>query len=437
MPVTNTTPAATAAPAATALPRLTYGVELETICSTSRLDDQGISVGGYHSGRPLPSHFMRPVLGIGAWRAETDSSIEARDYDPEDEDDGWMGVEFVSPVLSGPEGLDSIAEICSLIRQRLGGYVNSTCGVHVHVAFPVDDVEAMRRLHAIVARHEAALYAMSGSPARTNGHYCQSIRDTTVRNYNWSRKTKCEIQMDMQRGYMGCIGDRYRLLNWTNYLMEGRPNTVEFRVFSGSLNPDKIAAWVRVCLAMVEMAIDAGAASGWDIDPQVLASRRGRTESERRVQYLMEQITDAGRMRGRKYGELGHARFTRNRATSILKALAARYDERVANGRARWVDDSEPTDEGTDGPLQTAAEATREAARAVAVQAPDATLTAVGGLIGEFHQRLVSAGMPGDAAPHIRDAALLEMVNALARELRTRSGQAAPAAPAAEAPRPA
>ncbi len=48
--------------------------------------------------------------------------------------------------------------------------------------------------------------------------------------------------------------DRYHVLNLTN-LASGRRNTVEFRVFSGTTSSLKIVAWVRLCLAIVELAV--------------------------------------------------------------------------------------------------------------------------------------------------------------------------------------
>jgi hypothetical protein len=291
---------------------LTYGIEIE--CGINH--DAPVRPGSYHAGNSVAA---LPSFEGRNWRADRDGSLHFADR---------TAVEFVSPILRGAEGLDNIRATCAQIK-AWGGAVNRTCGLHVHVHFPVDDVAAMRRLTRLVGRFEDALYAAAGDPARRSGGYCRPVKTDANKRLNWNRYTS---KSQMAYG-AGDLGDRYRIVNWTNFL-SGRMNTVEFRVFSGSLNPAKIAAWVQLCLSLVEMALD-GNDAAWDIKGSSL-TRWGASSGEQHVRYMTRYIWGSKTRRAANYGELGHAVFTRKAAMKTLRDLAIRHDER-AGARAAGV----------------------------------------------------------------------------------------------------
>lgn len=157
-----------------------------------------------------------------------------------------MGVEFVSPILDGADGVEQVRQVVAEIRSR-GGQVNLSCGLHVHVDFDKSDRNAVRRLTRLVANHEKALFAVTGTVSRERG---QGSRYGT----NWCKSIK-------QYGTAGrairvASRDRYHLLN----LATTKP-TVEFRVFGASLNAIKIAAWARLCVGLVERSLAPNAGS--------------------------------------------------------------------------------------------------------------------------------------------------------------------------------
>lgn len=284
---------------------LTYGIEIE--CGISHTAP--VTIGGYHAGAAVPA---LPEFAGRTWRADRDGSLNFRTSRP---------VEFVSPVLKGAEGLDNIRAACAQIK-AWGGTTNRSCGLHVHVSFPTTDVQAMRRLTMLVGQFEDALYSMTGTPDRRDGGYCRSIKTATNKARNWSAiPNKDALRNDYE------ITDRYRILNWQNFIT-GRLETVEFRVFSGSVNPAKIAAWVQVCLTLVEMALDGAEAGGWD--PRVTNwNIFGKSRGEQQVRYLIHRCWFGNWIKARNYGDLGHAVFTRKAAVKTLKELAKRHDERA------------------------------------------------------------------------------------------------------------
>lgn len=289
---------------------MTYGIEIE--CGIDR--NVNLRVGGYHAGTSCTS---LPSFEGRYWNAQSDSSLHFSER---------RAVEFVSPILKGAAGLDNIRAACAQIK-AWGGVTNNSCGLHVHVGVPADlTVAQIRCLFQLVGRFEHALYACTGTPERRNGRYCQPIKTDGNKRINWQRfSTKDQIRHADETVE---LRDRYRILNVLPFL-SGRQNTVEFRVFSGSLNPSKIAAWIQICLSLVEMALD-GVDSDWDIKRESLGAKYGPTMGERNVYYMCKYMWQWKVRRDRNYGDLLHPVFTRKSATKTLRQLAVRHDERMA-----------------------------------------------------------------------------------------------------------
>lgn len=206
-----------------------YAIEIETHMP------RGNVRGPHGNGTPVP--------WLPGWLADADPSIVPPNGDR------W-GIEYVSPILDGPDGVEAIRNAVAAIKAR-DGKVNMSCGLHVHVDFDKTDKAAVRRLTQLVANHEKALYAVTGTLSRERGlgarygtNWCKSIKQYGTAGRAIRRATR----------------DRYHLLN----LATTKP-TVEFRVFGASLNPVKITAWVRLCVGLVERALAPNAgATPWN-----------------------------------------------------------------------------------------------------------------------------------------------------------------------------
>lgn len=230
---------------------LTFGIEIETIVNCNNARNNGLNIGGYHNGTQVS------YLPEG-WTAARDGSLSGTANE--------TGCEIVSPILRGKEGLRQIHNVLAILKEK-GHRVNKTCGVHIHIGYGAQPEVQIRRLIAVVSYLETAIYATTGTKNRERGTYCKGIR----RHEN------------VQKAVENMNYDRYHLLNITN-LRRGRIPTVEFRAFSGSLNPVKILGWVQACLGAVERGLTTKRLPVWKSKTAVGGWRKngvGQTDVER------------------------------------------------------------------------------------------------------------------------------------------------------------
>jgi hypothetical protein len=201
---------------------MTFGIEFEVVLPSS----VRIAVGGYHAGQQVAE------LPIG-WNAQRDGSIR---YGA-----GEQGVEIVSPILKGQDGLNQILTVLNWLHSK-GAKVNSSTGLHIHVGVDRQDAVNLTKIVVCVAQYEKALYASTGTKARENSTWCRSIQNDSQYIARFRDGDADNV----------CF-ERYRSLNVTNVLGRGKP-TIEFRVFAGSLNATKVITYARMCLGLVERA---------------------------------------------------------------------------------------------------------------------------------------------------------------------------------------
>jgi hypothetical protein len=276
---------------------LTFGIEIETVAPQSAVD-AGLSIGPYHCGRQVP------YLPEG-WKAEADSSITASS--------GYR-CEIVSPVLRGVDGLAQVFSVLRTLGEK-GHTVNASCGVHIHVGWDRTwSAVSLARLITIVAYLEKGLYAITGSKRRETGPYCSGIR-----KYGNDKDAKRRI--DYQR---------YHALNLTN-LARGTKDTVEFRVFSGSLSATKVAGWIQVCLGLVERAVNGKRSPSWTPKPLKGGWKKageGQSETERLLGYLAWGQGVAKIHGGHQFGWLADI-VAQDEIKAEFRRLAKQYDAQI------------------------------------------------------------------------------------------------------------
>ncbi|MCY2987670.1 MAG: amidoligase family protein [Planctomycetota bacterium] len=274
---------------------LSFGVEIETTAPDSAVQNDGLRIGPYRRGIQVP------YLPEG-WKAEADGSI--------DNSNGGHRCEIVSPVLRGPEGLAQVAEVLRTLEAK-GHRVNASCGGHTHSGWCRDwPSEALARLVTIVAYVEKGLYAITGTKNRERGRYCGGVR-----KYGNEKDAKPNLDRN-----------RYHALNLTN-LAHGTKDTVEFRVWSGSLNPTKVCGWVMVCLGLVERALSAKRMPKWNPGPLKGGWKKagpGQSEAERLMGYLAWGPGYA-RIHGRQFGWISDL-IPQDQVKSEFRRLAKKYD---------------------------------------------------------------------------------------------------------------
>jgi hypothetical protein len=208
---------------------ITFGIEIETTIPM----DSPIRVGPHGRGLRVPQ--LR-----NEWLADGDPSIRTGN--------GRRACEFVSPVFRGAEGLQQLLTDIEAIK-ALGAEVNASCGLHIHVGFDRSNTVAKERLTTLVSNFEMAIYASTGTKNRERGGWCHSVR----------RYGSAASAMN--------TGGRYHVLN-----LQSHHPTVEFRPFSASLNPQKIAGYVCMCVAFVERTMNAKRTTDWAPKPTVETS---------------------------------------------------------------------------------------------------------------------------------------------------------------------
>jgi hypothetical protein len=276
----------------------TYGIELECLVKTETVNRTNLRIGSYHHGIQVP------FLPRG-WKAERDASIRT----PQ----GYQACEIVSPVLKGEEGILEVIAVLKKLNE-LGFKVNETCGVHIHVGYNSDwGADVLARLISTTSYLEKGLFAITGTKKRERGTYCKGIR-----KHGDAPKAKEKMNPD-----------RYNSLNITNLAnRNSRQQTVEFRVFSGSLNEVKIVGWIQTCLGIVERAVNSKRTPKWEPNAPSGGWKKdgdGQSETERMLGFLAWGKGYARIHGGKQYGWISDA-IPQETVKAEFRRLAKKYD---------------------------------------------------------------------------------------------------------------
>ena len=191
------------------------------------------------------------------WKATYDSSIIAqkksggRTVQAADE----YKCEVVSPILT----YEDMADLQEIIRQlrHKGAFVNSQCGIHIHVDASRYTPQTLRNLVNIIASKEDILYkALRIDPARMR--WCQKTNERLIEAINRKKPQTMEALKDIwyagsTRGRDEHYNDtRYHGLNLHSTFTKG---TVEFRLFNSTTHAGEIKAYIQFCLAVSHQAL--------------------------------------------------------------------------------------------------------------------------------------------------------------------------------------
>ena len=191
------------------------------------------------------------------WKATYDSSIIAqkksggRTVRAADE----YKCEVVSPILT----YEDMADLQEIIRQlrHKGAFVNSQCGIHIHVDASLYTPQTLRNLVNIIASKEDILYkALRIDPARMR--WCKKTNGELLEAINRRKPQTMEALKDIW--YAGSTRDRdehyndtrYHGLNLHSTFTKG---TVEFRLFNSTTHAGEIKAYIQFCLAVSHQAL--------------------------------------------------------------------------------------------------------------------------------------------------------------------------------------
>lgn len=269
------------------IPNRNFGVEIEFIGVYAVEAARAISNVGIPCYVEGYNHSTRQH-----WKIVTDGSIQVNsNMDP-----GMCG-ELVSPPLSGENGIEQLRKVVKALAE-VGGTVNKTCGLHVHV--DANDLNAGQILSVVrrYAHFENEINSFM-PPSRRQSRWAGSVGGDYVNNL-----LNLVNRYNNPRNTFGGL-NRYMAVNLASYARHG---TIEFRQHSGSTNATKISNWITFCLYFVNKAIQAQVLSTPSTSENVSVTsrtRRGRRPNyEARRQLLNALLNNNYGTRGTLPGDL-------------------------------------------------------------------------------------------------------------------------------------
>jgi len=228
----------------------TFGVEME-LCSklnqyemAAQLNQAFAEAGISHTA--VSSQYTHNTDGTNRtrWVCKPDASIGEYGMPT-----GFpYGVEVVSPVLKGWEGMNALKVVCKHITNNHLAKINTSCGLHVHHG--VTAAETVPAIKAWKKVEETIYEAMPHS--RKDNRFCRKLR-LQVDDLN--------TYSELRSRWLTVEHSRYRGFNLESYWMRG---TIEFRCAAGTHEYTKVRNWVFVTQMIIDRAV-----AGADFQPGI------------------------------------------------------------------------------------------------------------------------------------------------------------------------
>ena len=197
------------------------------------------------------------------WKFMNDASIrpEKRVNRQRVSADGEYKTEMVSPICQY-EDIPVIQELIRKLRKQ-GAITNASCGIHVHIDASPFDARTLRNITNIMAAKEDLIYKALQVTVDRKRRFCQPVEQRFLEELN-RKKPKSIGEME-GIWYNGRShrddhyhDSRYHCLNLHSVFQKG---TIEFRLFNGTTHAGKIKAYIQLCLAIGDQALNQSCAS--------------------------------------------------------------------------------------------------------------------------------------------------------------------------------
>ena len=318
----------------------TFGVELEFLFGTGSGAARNMQAVATHlraAGLNLTSVGTYTHAVGNGWKLVPDGSV-------------YGGAELVSPILSGADGLAQVRKASEGLVAA-GCKVNRSCGFHVHHEAKDLSVANVRTLARLINRFKVVLDGLL-PPSRRGAGYAMPFTTEELARLEAAKEKTCGLQQYSPRAARGegsqthrvcrlvsganrsrrrvcqaCACQRYRVVNLRAMHKYG---TVEFRQHSGTIEAEKIVAWVALTQGLVEKA-----KHGRGRRTQVVANGDGFKNLLRAAG--LQNCTPHGQKVGPQWVELAKdvSRYLRARAVKFgVIALADNSARRSREGRS-------------------------------------------------------------------------------------------------------
>lgn len=220
--------------------RRTNGVWCESCYQSESDDDDGeVSSRRFSGGEVYDELRSKRKFGVELETSESDGwrDVATSTGWGAKEDGSVSGKEFVSAVLYGDDGLNSVRRLCGQ-AERAGFSVDNACGYHLHCDL-TNTTDAQRKAIALAYAYTEKFWFSLVKPRRRNNTYCRPL-DTDV--------ATIKLGNSHPRSY-----DRYKWINWQAYDCH---STVEVRLHHGTINGVEVSNWIKAHLRFIDAVMN-------------------------------------------------------------------------------------------------------------------------------------------------------------------------------------
>lgn len=172
-------------------------------------------------------------------------------------------VELVTPILTYENDIQLLQELIRVLR-KAGGFVNSSCGIHIHLDGQRHTVQSIKNFISIIyARNDLFYSALKINPSRRR--FCLALDEklvTKMRSRN--PRTMSELEDIWYEDYSGSRSShyhssRYHFLNLHSFFHG--THTVELRGFNATMHAGEVRSYILLALALNHQALSQKCAS--------------------------------------------------------------------------------------------------------------------------------------------------------------------------------
>ena len=166
-------------------------------------------------------------------------------------------VEFVTPILHY-EDIETLQKIVRKLR-KAGGFVNTTCGMHVHIGAKKFTPQTIRNLVNMVASKEDLMYKAlnvhenrKSFCGKTNQRFLKALNDEKPTTMAQLKALWYDEPENCRWRHPRYHSSRYTICNLHAFFTK---KTIEFRIFNATMHAGEVKAAIQFCLALTHLAL--------------------------------------------------------------------------------------------------------------------------------------------------------------------------------------